>query len=189
MKLENLKQFDWLNEPLNVMLTGAGLKITALPKTDFWQSKHHDFAKDDGHFFYTLPNDNFCCTLKWHFDTAQNYNQCGLMLRFNAENWFKISIMSLDDEHQEIATCVTSHGVSDWAGSQLTTTIEQLWYKLRRNGDDFVAFYSLDGINYIRLRQFYLPQQNNPCQMGAYICSPSDAGFVATLEEINFSDK
>ena len=52
MILENLKNFEWYNEPANVTFGSHELEITAAEGTDFWQSKHHNFFKDDGHFFF-----------------------------------------------------------------------------------------------------------------------------------------
>ena len=52
MILENLKNFEWLNEPENVIFADKEMKIVAKKQTDFWQSKHHNFAKDDGHLFF-----------------------------------------------------------------------------------------------------------------------------------------
>ena len=47
MILENLKNFERLNEPENVIFANKEMKIVPKSQTDFWQSKHHNFYKDN----------------------------------------------------------------------------------------------------------------------------------------------
>lgn len=186
MILENLKNFEWYNEPENVTFGSHELEITASSGTDFWQSEHHNFFKDNGHFFFCRKNADFGCVVKWRFENATKYNQCGLMLRTDSRNWFKISVMSADEDNFEIGNSATHNGVSDWAGVRLPQRCDVLWYKLVRHGDDYVAFYSTDGENFVRIRQFTLFSPDAEVKIGAYICSPQNAGFKATLDEIDF---
>ena len=116
MILENLKNFEWYNEPANVVFGSHELEIVAAEGTDFWQSAHHNFFKDNGHFFFTKQTSDFSCVIKWRFDNAARFSQCGLMLRADGRNWFKISVMSADENNPEVGSCVTKDGISDWAG-------------------------------------------------------------------------
>ena len=188
MIFENLKNFEWYNEPANVTFGSHELEITAAEGTDFWQSKHHNFFKDDGHFFFIRQSTDFNCVVKWRFENAVHFNQCGLMLRADEHNWFKISVMSADEHNPEIGSCVTKDGISDWAGAPLPENCNELWYKSVRHGDDYVVFYSVDGVNFIRVRQFALNLIDSDIKIGAYICAPRDFGFKAVLDEIDFFD-
>lgn len=186
MILENLKKFEWLNEPANVAFGSHELEITAAGGTDFWQSAHHNFFKDNGHFFFTKQSSDFNCVIKWRFNNAVHYSQCGLMLRADGRNWFKISVMSADEHNSVIGSCVTKNGISDWAGAPLPENCAELWYKIVRRGDDYVAFYSTDGALFVRVRQFALNSVDADIKIGAYICAPQDSGFKAVLDEIDF---
>lgn len=53
MFLEQLRDFEWYNEPADVSFDERGMQVLSLPGTDFWQSLHHRVSKDDGHFFFT----------------------------------------------------------------------------------------------------------------------------------------
>ena len=185
MILENIKDFEWYNEPKNVNFGGHELTVAAAADTDFWQSRQHGFAKDNGHFFFVKQNNDFTCVVKWRFSKAEHFNQCGIMLRIDACNWFKASIMSESQKNPELGSCLTVDGVSDWAGIVLPEEANQLWYKLVRHGNDYVAFYSVDGENFVRMRQFYLKVAAENVDVGAYICSPQNAGFEAVLDDIN----
>ncbi len=187
MKLENLIDFEWYNEPENVIFSDQEMKIVAKSLTDFWQSLHHQIKKDNGHFFYKKISGNFSLLIKWRFENATPFKQCGIMARVDERNWFKASILAKDENSPEIGTCLTLSGHSDWAGTQLQNMPDKIFYKLERRGDDFVCSYSLDGQKYIKLRQFYLRGVENEIKIGAYLASPQNEPFDAVLDEIDLS--
>ncbi len=186
MILEGLLDFEWLNEPENVVLSNGQMSVEAAANTDFWQSVHHGLKKDNGSFFFKRTTNNFNLTLKWSFENAINFNQCGIMVRIDERNWFKASLMSADENHIEIGTCLTLSGHSDWAGAKIKRMPQEIYYKLKRQEDDFVCSYSFDGQNYVRLRQFYLKGADDELKAGAYIAAPQGQPFKAVLKEIIF---
>ncbi len=187
MILENLKNFEWLNEPENVIFANKEMKIVPKLQTDFWQSKHHNFYKDNGHLFFLRIEADFSLTVHWKAENMSNFNQCGIMVRLDDKNWFKSSVMCQNVDSPEIGSCVTLNAHSDWAGVMLSDLPQEIWYKIVRKKDDFMAYYSLDGKKYIRLRQFYMDTTGVELKVGAYVCSPQDKVFEAVLAEINFS--
>ena len=188
MKLEQLINFEWYNEPENVIFLDKEMKIAARPETDFWQSLHHKIKRDNAHFFFTRLKKNFTFNVKWRMDETDSFKQCGLMVRLDERNWFKTAVMSKDVEHTEIGTCLTISGHSDWAGTFLKRPPQSIFYKIERRGDDFVCFYSLNGQKYIRLRQFYLESAEDEIKIGAYIASPQHKPFEAILDSIEFEE-
>lgn len=186
MRLESLTDFEWYNEPENVTFEEKNVKITAKPQTDFWQALHHQIKKDNAHFFYKTLKGDFTLIVKWLFNTAEQFNQCGIMARVDERNWFKASVMSKSKSRPEIGSCVTIGGYSDWAGAPVFKMPGKIFYKLERRNNDFVCFYSLDGINYTRLRQFYLRGIEPDIKAGAYIAAPQKEPFEAVLDEIDF---
>ncbi|MBQ8871027.1 MAG: DUF1349 domain-containing protein [Alphaproteobacteria bacterium] len=186
MILENLKNFEWLNEPENVIFADKEMKIVSKKQTDFWQSKHHNFSRDNGHLFFFRFENDFSVVIHWKSENTANFNQCGLMVRLDDKNWFKTSLMYQNVENPEIGSCVTMRGHSDWAGVVFDVVPKEVWYKLVRKSDDFIAYYSLDGKRYIRLRQFYMDTIGAQLKVGAYICSPQNQNFEAILQDIDF---
>ncbi|MBP5616068.1 MAG: DUF1349 domain-containing protein [Alphaproteobacteria bacterium] len=187
MKLESLIDFEWYNEPDNVVFADQEMKIVAKPQTDFWQAVHHKLSKDNAHFFYKTVADDFELIVKWRCQQSTDFNQCGLMVRSDERHWFKMSLMSKDERSPEIGTCLTLQGHSDWAGTALSSLPTEIFYKITRKQDDFVAFYSLDGKHFTRLRQFYIPHIDPEIKAGAYIAAPQNKPFEAVLDEIDFS--
>lgn len=83
--MEQLRDFEWYNEPADVSFDERGMRVLSRARTDFWQSLHHRFSKDDGHFFFTRKTGNFSCTVKWNFETDGSFDQCGIMLRIDEQ--------------------------------------------------------------------------------------------------------
>ncbi len=187
MKLENLLDFEWYNEPANVIFATHEMKIVAKSGTDFWCAVHHKVKKDNAHFFYKKFEKDFKLTIKWRFEKAEKFNQCGLMVRIDERNWFKTALMSKDATSPEIGTCLTVEGHSDWAGTVISQMPTEIFYKIERRGDDFVASYSLDGHKFVRLRQFYLKGIEPQIKAGAYIAAPQNQTFEAILDEVTVS--
>lgn len=189
MLLDSLRNFSWFNEPQNVRFNEEGMVVEAKPETDFWQSAHHNFHKDDGHFFFSRINKDFTLTLKWSFEKAFAFAQCGVMVRIDNLNWSKAGILAPDLTHQQLGAVVTNHGASDWSVVPLNMTSgnSSIWYRLRRRNGDFIFYYSLDGNEFHQIRLFHLLNIGAEVKAGAYICSPQRQGFSATLEMIDFS--
>jgi regulation of enolase protein 1 (concanavalin A-like superfamily) len=187
MLLENLKQFDWMNEPHRVRFDEKGMYVTAKPNTDFWCCSKYDFCKDDGHFFFSYALEDFCCELDWEFYKADIFDQCGIMLRIDVNNWLKASIMCEKDGKPQIVTSMTNEGLSDLVVHPLSSPVSHVWYRLKKRRGCYTVSYSLDGTNYKMLRKFYMVNDLDDVRVGAYICSPQHENFEAVLKEIKFT--
>ena len=183
MLFETLENFEWYNDPENVRFEGEAMDIYAKKNTDFWQSIHRGFKKDSGHFFFSRQDKNFILTMKWHFDEIDKFSQCGIMLRIDERNWFKASIMNDDEDGDVLASSLTIGGHSDWSGFSLKKSIQDIWFRLNRVDDDYIVSYSLDGIDFIKMRLFYM-QSYEEVKVGAYIASPNKEKFHAMLSNI-----
>ena len=183
MHFEALENFEWMNDPENVRFEDDAMVIYAKEGTDFWQSIHRNFHKDSGHFFYIRQADDFILTLKWKFAEMKKFSQCGLMLRVDERNWLKVSLMNETAENNMLASSLTVAGHSDWAGFKVNDNIHEIWFRLQRVDDDYILFYSLDGLVYEKIRTAYLKGVED-VKVGAYIASPNEVGFAAQLEYI-----
>ena len=186
MLLETLKEFDWMNEPQRVRFDEDGMYVTAKYRTDFWNCAKYDFCKEDGHFFFRQVTGDFCCNLNWTFSAPRAYDQCGIMVRRDRDNWFKASIMYENEDSPMLATSLTNGGFSDLATIPLPAGINRLWYRLKKRKGCYVASFSLDGQNFVQLRKFYLLNEDSEEKVfaGAYLCSPQRDDFEAVLHEL-----
>lgn len=183
MHFEQLENFEWYNDPENVRFEDDAMIIFARNETDFWQSIHRGFKKDDGHFFFCRQEGDFFLTLKWSFDKIEKFSQCGVMLRIDERNWFKASLMNEAEGNDVLATSLTIGGHSDWSGFSLNQKINEIWFRLNRVGDDYILSYSLDGAKFIKIKMFYLKSYED-VKVGAYIASPNEGNFSARLSNL-----
>ena len=104
--------FHWFNEPVKFHL-GQGLELFTDDKTDFWQRTHYGFQVDNGHcYFINLSGD---WSIKTHVTYLYRalYDQCGLMVRADAQNWIKLSVEKEQSTNNRLGSVVTNLGYSD----------------------------------------------------------------------------
>ena len=93
--------------------------------------------------------------------------------------------MSETSAAPKIGSSATNSGYSDWALLEVPF-LNSVWFRLKRNGGDYIAYYSLDGTVYKQMRLFHLINDVPEVKAGAYICSPQHNNFSATLETLDF---
>ena len=73
MNFEVLEKFEWYNDPENVRFDIDAMTVYAKSDTDFWQSVHRGYKKDNGHFFFCRHNNislDFKCKSVIRYVTA-----------------------------------------------------------------------------------------------------------------------
>lgn len=189
MLLGALQEFEWYNEPQNVTFRDKEMIVCAEKGTDFWQSRHHQYGQDSGHFFFARRKGDFIFTVKWSFSNCQTYNQCGLMLRIDEYNWIKASIMYDNPARPMLGTSVTQSGYSDWAAQDIPSGLTEIWFKVKRLNGDYMIYYSLDGESFKQIRTTHLINDMTEIKVGAYICSPQSDDFEASLSVLEFENQ
>ena len=182
-KNEIPSQFQWLNEPREHSLAN-GLCITTDPKTDFWQRTHYGFRNDNGHCLLTDLEGDFSLTTCVQFHPRNQYDQCGLFLRLDEENWIKASAEYISPRVSELGSVVTNLGYSDWATTEISPEIQRIWYRISRRGNDFLLQNSYDGEKWLQMRITHLHAAEDTLQAGIYACSPTNGRFRCTFEQI-----
>ncbi len=112
-------------------------------------------------------------------DYKVRFDQAGLMLRIDHENYIKAGIEFVDGKYN-LSTVVTHH-TSDWSVITLDESVPYVWIKAVRRLDAVEIFYSFDDTTYTMMRNAWL-QDNTPVQVGVMAACPDGEGFVATFE-------
>ncbi|CSB19632.1 Uncharacterized conserved protein [Vibrio cholerae] len=144
--------------------------------------------------------DNFTFTAKVSFAYQQLFDQCGLIIYLDNENWFKASIEYENQSFSRLGSVVTNLGYSDWATTDIPLP-KEIWYRLSRRGPDFLIESSFDGLVFNQMRIFHLHRLGettiemgkcNPplptqkvVSFGVYACSPSESSFTAKFTEMS----
>lgn len=186
MFLEQLRDFEWLNEPENVSFSEDGMVVTAREGSDFWQNPRKNIHADSGHFFFVRKCGNFTMEVQWQFPPTCHLEQCGIMLRFDEKNWMKAAIMCSNAAVPKLGSCVTNSGYTDWAAQDIPAQVGSLSFRIKRQNGEYALFYSTDGENFKQIRLFSFVHEDVEIKAGAYICSPQADGFSATLKKIVF---
>lgn len=179
----------WINKPKKFIISKEKIIITTEEKTDFWQRTHYGFRNDNAPaFLFKTDREAFSFTVKTAFNSKKVYDQCGIIIYQNSDNWFKASIEYENEIYQRLGSVVTNNGYSDWATTDIEADINEMYYRLSRKGNDFCLESSVDGINFKQMRIFHLFEAKNEINIGIYACSPSESTFDAVFTEIDFSE-
>ena len=169
---QSLEKMQWFNEPEQWGIENDTLSMEVTPQTDYWRISHYGFTVDDAPFLYTLRGGEFEVKVKISGDYKTRFDQSGLMLRIDQENY-------------NLSTVVTHH-TSDWSIIPLESPVPSVWIKAVRRLDAVEVFYSFDDKEYTMMRNAWL-QDNHPVMVGIMGASPDGNGFTARFE--NFSIK
>lgn len=178
--------FFWLNEPKEFFFE-QGLNLVTREKTDFWQTTHYGFKRDDGHCLLTKARGNFTIKTQTEFSPESQYDQCGLIARINSENWIKCSVEYENSELSRLGSVVTNGGFSDWATQDISSDINSVTYKISKCEKDFTIEYSLDGKKWHQIRLAHLREFKDTIDIGLYACSPVGSDFKCKFRFIEIS--
>lgn len=173
---------EWYNEPPQWTLDQRTLTVTTGAKTDFWRITHYGFIRDDGHFYYQTVTGKFTFTAQFTGQYRDLYDQAGIMLRIDAENWIKCGVEYVEGTQQ--ASVVATRDVSDWSVTPLPQNPATFWLRVKREGDAVEVFYSLDGNVYTLLRLAYFPP-DLAVQVGLMCASPQGDGFTVRFDQFD----
>lgn len=185
----NKEHLFWQNPISSFSITDARIEMVTEPNTDFWQRTYYGFQNDNAPALLMKTDERyFSFTVKTDFDSTHRFDQCGVIIYQDSDNWFKASIEYENDEYQRLGSVVTNHGYSDWATTDVDATIKTMYYRLSRRESDFCIENSLDGMTFKQMRIFHLFEGNRQINFGLYACSPENSSFKAVFTEIEITD-
>ena len=139
---QTLESMQWFNEPESWTIKDGTLKMDVTPQSDYWRVSHYGFTVDDAPFLYTLRGGEFEVKVRISGDYKVRFDQAGLMLRIDKENYIKAGIEFVDGKYN-LSTVVT-HKTSDWSVIKLDKPVDYVWIKAVRRLDAVEIFYSFD---------------------------------------------
>ena len=83
-------EFKWFHEPKQFLIKPEIIEITTEPNTDYWQRTYYGFQNDKAPILYTQLENDFTFEVKTVFKFSKLYDQCGIMIYQDSDNWFKI---------------------------------------------------------------------------------------------------
>ena len=177
---QTLEKMQWFNEPEQWEIKDNKLIMKVTPQSDYWRISHYGFTVDDAPFLYTMLGGEFEVKVKMTGNYKTRFDQLGLMIRLDHENYIKAGIEYVDGKYN--ISAVVTHHTSDWSVITLDKPIDHIWIKAVRRLDAIEIFYSFDDIEYIMMRNAWM-QDNHPVMVGVMGACPDGNGFEATFEE------
>ncbi len=182
--------FQWTRQPKDYLIQEGKIEITTNPHTDLWQRTYYHFRNDNAPVFQMETDESFFSfTVKTDFtESSHRFDQCGIVLYLDSENWLKASVEYENDTFQHLGSVVTNHGFSDWATTEIPADIKSMWYRLSRRQDDYCLECSKDGITFQQMRICHLLEGAGKIRFGIYACSPEDSSFRAVFTDMAVTD-
>lgn len=186
---QTLEKMNWFNEPDDWQISGGTLTMDVTPCSDYWRISHYGFTVDDAPFYYAEYGGEFEAKVKISGDYKVRFDQAGMMIRLDYENYIKTGIEFVDGKYN-LSTVVT-HKTSDWSVIALDRPVDFIWIKAVRRLDAIEIFYSFDDKEYHMMRNAWV-EANHPVRIGMFAASPDGNGFKASFSDfkvIHLPDK
>ena len=176
----------WLNEPASWSRTESELIISPDEGSDFWRITNYGFVHDNGHAWLERVDGDFDAAVELAADYREQYDQAGLMIRVDPENWLKTGIEYVDGRC--FLSAVVTRGFSDWSIAPLDRRPETVAVRIHRRGDSITIETSADGAPFQTLRITHLPPGPDSA-VGPAACAPSASGFTARFTKFKIEQR
>lgn len=173
------RKFKWINKARKFTLNDGIVNIETEPRTDLWQRTFYGFSIFNATCFITELKEDFTFRVKTNFVTKNQFDQCGVLLFLDHENWIKISVEHENDKIARLGSVSTTFGFSDWASTDIAQPIQEIWYSVGRRGKDILIEYATEKDLYKQMRILHIHKPFDKIGVGIYACSPKDSSFVA----------
>ena len=179
----------WTREPKQYDIQENSVKIITEPGTDLWQRTYYGFQNDNAPVLQMTTDEKFFSFIvKTEFDSKRRFDQCGVVMYLDSENWLKASIEYENDKYQRLGSVVTNHGYSDWATTDIDASIKSMWYRFSRRESDYCIECSEDGSNFKQMRICHMWEGAQEIRFGIYACSPEQSSFEAVFYDMDMTE-
>ena len=187
--LFDINKLKWTRTPKSYTISKEKIEIITSPHTDLWQKTYYHFINDNAPVLQISTDEKyFSFVVKTSFNSKHRFDQCGIVMYLDSENWLKASIEYENEKISHLGSVVTNNGYSDWATQVIDANIKSMWYRLSRREDDYLIECSMDGITFNQMRVCHMHKANNTISFGIYACSPEDSSFTATFTNFEISE-
>ena len=130
MKID-AKNMVWTRAPKEYKAQEDRVEMVTEPFTDLWQRTYYHFRNDNAPVLQLTSKEKyFSFVVKTTFDTKVRYDQSGVVMYLDSENWLKASIEYENNVIQRLGAVVTNNGYSDWSSCDVDASIKAVWFRL-----------------------------------------------------------
>ena len=185
-----LDQLQWTREPAACEIKGDTIAITTAPHTDLWQRTYYHFRNDNAPVLQMKTREPyFSFVVKTDFTQShQRFDQCGIVMYLDSENWLKGSVEFENGEFQHLGSVATNKGWSDWATTAIPADVKTMWSRFSRRADDYCIECSTDGVHFSQMRICHMYEGADEISFGIYACSPEESSFTAVFSDMKITE-
>ncbi|WP_150307436.1 DUF1349 domain-containing protein [Planctomonas psychrotolerans] len=167
---------QWTNDPADVRETPDGLRVTAREGSDAWRITSYGFVHDSEHALLAAFEQESAMEVRFRLDFAGQFDQAGIFVRVDEENWIKAGV-ELSDGMESLGAVVT-RGSSDWSLSPVPDWAGE-WVTIRasRSGNALTVRARVDAEPWRLVRVAPLAA-DAAVQAGLFCCAPTRDGFT-----------
>lgn len=185
----NVNTMTWIRPPKKYSVTEDTIEIFTEPFTDLWQRTYYHFRNDNAPVLQTESREKyFSFIVKTEFESKVRYDQSGIVMYLDSENWLKASIEYENGQIQRLGSVVTNNGYSDWASVDVDASVKSMWFRFSRRENDFCIENSLDGLNFKQMRICHMFNAWDAVSFGVYACSPENSSFKAQFSDLEITE-
>ena len=185
----DVKNLEWTRAPKQYGIEDGRISVVTEPCTDLWQRTYYGFRNDNAPVLQMKTEEKyFSFTVKTEFASKRRFDQCGIVMYLNSDNWLKASIEYENDRFQRLGSVVTNLGYSDWATTDIDASIKSMWYRFSRREGDYCIECSEDGVNFKQMRICHMFEGAGEIQFGLYACSPEESSFEAVFTHMEITE-
>ena len=185
----DVNKLKWTREPESYSITEDQIEIVTKPHSDLWQRTYYHFRNDNAPVLQMETDEKFFSfTVKTEFESKHRFDQCGIVMYLDSDNWIKGSIEFENERFQHLGSVVTNNGYSDWATTEIAADIKSMWYRFSRRENDYCIECSEDGVVFKQMRVCHMWHGGGTIQFGVYACSPENSSFKATFTNMEMTE-
>ena len=185
----NTQNMKWTRAPKQYTITEEIIEIITEPHTDLWQRTYYHFRNDNAPVLQMETEEKFFSfVVKTEFQSKCRFDQCGIVMYLDSDNWLKASNEYENETFQHLGSVVTNNGYSDWATTEISADIKSMWYRFSRREDDYCVECSEDGVIFKQMRVCHMWNGGGDIRFGIYACSPEESSFKATFTDMEITE-
>lgn len=185
----DVNRLEWIRQPKECSITPEKIEIVTNPYTDLWQRTYYHFRNDNAPVLQMSTKEKyFSFIVKTEFASKHRFDQCGVVMYLDSENWLKGSIEYENNVFQHLGSVVTNNGYSDWATTEIDASTKSMWYRLSRREEDFCIECSEDGSSWRQMRICHINKAKDEIKFGIYACSPENSSFRAVFSKMQMTE-
>lgn len=186
MKKIAWSQGTWTRQPASVSELDGSLKFESIEASDWWRITSYGFIHNDGHALVTdFPNES-AMEVSFILDYTEQFDQCGIFLTADDENWIKAGV-EFCDGYPQVGAVVT-RTTSDWSSARIAQWVgKEVTVRASRSGDAITIRAGIGGdLQLVRVAPL---TSTLTWKAGPMACAPTRAGLVTTITGWSIGDK